>query len=138
MAEAPNRLRRGGHEQIGLGFKKFLTVQTAHCILLASFLACATPALPAPRAHPRIPAGGAGGKEVFLSGTIRGADQTRYDIDLTGVKTLELLVENAGSRNHNNWSLWLDRPCSASRLQRRRTKPYHRHWHTLELKTLKR
>jgi hypothetical protein len=48
------------------------------------------------------------GKEVFRSFVIRGANQARYNVDVTGVKTLELLVENAYDHNWANWSLWLD------------------------------
>jgi hypothetical protein len=48
------------------------------------------------------------GKEVFRSPIIRGAKQVRYDIELTGVKTLELLVDKAEERNGGNWGLWLD------------------------------
>jgi hypothetical protein len=48
------------------------------------------------------------GKEVFRSRVIRGADKASYDVDLVGVKTLDLIVEKAGSRNGGNWGLWLD------------------------------
>jgi hypothetical protein len=48
------------------------------------------------------------GKEVFRSSSIRGANQARYNVDVTGIKTLELLVENAYDHNWANWSLWLD------------------------------
>ena len=48
------------------------------------------------------------GKEVFRSATIRGATRPRYEIDVTGVKTLELLVEKAVERNGGNWGLWLE------------------------------
>jgi hypothetical protein len=48
------------------------------------------------------------GKEVFRSATIRGAAKASYSIDVTGVKTLELAVEQAMSRNGGNWALWLD------------------------------
>ncbi len=47
------------------------------------------------------------GKEVFRSRTIRGATKAGYRLDVTGVKTLELIVENASDRNTHNWSLWL-------------------------------
>lgn len=50
----------------------------------------------------------ADGKEVFRSSIIRGPDQIRYDVDVTDVKKLELLVENAYDGNGCNWSLWLD------------------------------
>ncbi len=48
------------------------------------------------------------GKEVFRSPAVRGSEHPRYDIDLTGVKKLELLVENSGASNGCNWALWLD------------------------------
>jgi hypothetical protein len=48
------------------------------------------------------------GKEVFRSSVIRGANQAHYDVDVAGVKTLELLVENANDHKWANWSLWLD------------------------------
>lgn len=48
------------------------------------------------------------GKEVFRSDIIRGSKQARYDIDVTGVKILELLVEKANDRNGGNWGLWLN------------------------------
>ncbi len=48
------------------------------------------------------------GKEVFRSSIIRGSRQVRYDIDVTGVKTLELLVDKAYDQNGGNWGLWLD------------------------------
>jgi hypothetical protein len=48
------------------------------------------------------------GKEVFRSSIIRGSEQVRYDIDVTGAKTLELLVDKAYEKNGGNWGLWLD------------------------------
>jgi hypothetical protein len=48
------------------------------------------------------------GKEVFRSSIIRGATHAYYAVDIAGVKTLELLVENAYDHNSANWSLWLD------------------------------
>lgn len=50
----------------------------------------------------------ADGREVFRSGIIRGSEHARYDVDVTGVKTLELVVEKAVSQNGGNWGLWLD------------------------------
>jgi len=50
----------------------------------------------------------ADGKEVFRSSIIRGATHAYYAVDVAGVKTLELLVENAYDHNWANWSLWLD------------------------------
>ncbi len=48
------------------------------------------------------------GKQVFRSPTIRDSAHPRYEVDLTGVKKLELLVENAAANNGCNWALWLD------------------------------
>ncbi len=48
------------------------------------------------------------GKEVFRSSVIRGSEHPRYDVDVTGVKTLELVVDKAQDRNGGNWGLWLD------------------------------
>lgn len=50
----------------------------------------------------------ADGKEVFRSSKIRATEHARYDIDVTGVKTLELCVEKAADRNGGNWGLWLE------------------------------
>jgi hypothetical protein len=48
------------------------------------------------------------GKEVFRSPIIRGTVKPSYEIDVTGVKTLELCVEQATARNGGNWALWLE------------------------------
>jgi NPCBM/NEW2 domain len=48
------------------------------------------------------------GREVYRSLAIRGPTRPSYDVDLTGVKKLELMVENASEHNYHNWSLWLD------------------------------
>jgi hypothetical protein len=45
------------------------------------------------------------GKEVFRSSIIRGKVKANYEVDLTGVKTMELLVEKAYDQNGCNWSL---------------------------------
>ena len=50
----------------------------------------------------------ADGKEVFRSDAIRGTEHPSYDVDVTGVKTLELVVEKAQEHNGGNWALWLD------------------------------
>jgi hypothetical protein len=47
-------------------------------------------------------------KEVFRSASILGSENVRYNVDLTGVNTLELVVEKATDRNGGNWALWLD------------------------------
>jgi hypothetical protein len=48
------------------------------------------------------------GREVYRSLAIRGPTRPSYDVGLKGVKTLELIVENAWDQNYHNWSLWLD------------------------------
>jgi len=48
------------------------------------------------------------GREVFRSLAIRGPTKPSYTVDLTGVKTLELIVEKASEQNGGNWGLWLD------------------------------
>jgi len=48
------------------------------------------------------------GKEVFRSAAISGEEHANYDLDVTGVKTLELVVEQAAEQNGGNWALWLD------------------------------
>lgn len=48
------------------------------------------------------------GHEVFRSGIIRGSKLVHYEIDVAGVKELELLVEKAEDRNGGNWGLWLE------------------------------
>ena len=48
------------------------------------------------------------GREVYRSLAMRGPTKPSYDLDLMGVKTLELIVEKAAERNGGNWGLWLD------------------------------
>jgi hypothetical protein len=50
----------------------------------------------------------ADGKEVFRSQSVRDARRPHYDVEVRGVKTLELLVEKATERNGGNWGLWLE------------------------------
>jgi hypothetical protein len=50
----------------------------------------------------------ADGKEVYRSADIRGSEKVAYDVDLTGVQTLELMVDQASAGNSRNWALWLD------------------------------
>jgi hypothetical protein len=50
----------------------------------------------------------ADGKEVFHSPVIRESAKASYDVDLSGVKTLELIVGDGGDGNGNDWGLWLD------------------------------
>lgn len=48
------------------------------------------------------------GKEAYRSADIRGPQKAEYDLDVTGVQTLELIVDKASARNGGNWALWLD------------------------------
>ena len=50
----------------------------------------------------------ADGQEVFRSDAIRGSKQVHYEVNLAGVRTLELIVEKAQDQNGGNWALWLD------------------------------
>ncbi|HSU55521.1 MAG TPA: NPCBM/NEW2 domain-containing protein [Candidatus Dormibacteraeota bacterium] len=48
------------------------------------------------------------GKELFRSKAIRDAAHAKYDLDVSGVRKLELIVEQAADRNGGNWGLWLE------------------------------
>lgn len=48
------------------------------------------------------------GREVFRSTPVRGSNHVRYNVDVKGVQTLELVVEKAGDQNGGNWALWLE------------------------------
>lgn len=48
------------------------------------------------------------GKEAFHSRVIRRAKLARYQLDVTGVKALELIVKSENARNAGTWGLWLD------------------------------
>lgn len=50
----------------------------------------------------------ADGQEVYRSLAIRSSEKVAYDLDMTGVETLELVVDQAASPNGGNWALWLD------------------------------
>jgi hypothetical protein len=47
-------------------------------------------------------------KKVFQSAVVRGSENPSYDLDVAGVKTLELVVKQAHNRNGGDWGLWLD------------------------------
>lgn len=49
----------------------------------------------------------ADGQEVFRSDIIHGTEHPRYEVDVTGVKMIELSVEKATAENGGNWGLWL-------------------------------
>ena len=48
------------------------------------------------------------GREVFRSAVIHGGEHPSYDVDVTGAKILELIVEQAVAQNGGNWALWVD------------------------------
>ncbi len=48
----------------------------------------------------------ADGREVFRSPKIKGAKTAKISADVSGAKTLELLVEDAGEGNRVAWSIW--------------------------------
>jgi len=50
----------------------------------------------------------ADGREIFHSRVIRGGKKAAYDVDVTGVRKLELIVDPAGDGKSNDWGLWLD------------------------------
>ncbi len=50
----------------------------------------------------------ADGREVFRSAIIHGPDKAKYNINVSGVKKLELIVDPTQDGNHNDWGLWLD------------------------------
>lgn len=48
------------------------------------------------------------GREIWRTGKIEPLQTKTFDLDLTGMKSLELLTEDAGNGNANDWALWLD------------------------------
>jgi len=48
----------------------------------------------------------ADGKELFRSDTIEGSKERAMELDVSGVKSLELVIENGGEGNGNCWSIW--------------------------------
>jgi hypothetical protein len=50
----------------------------------------------------------ADGKEVFRSNVVRNAARVTYELSVTNVKTLDLIVEKATESNASNWGLWLE------------------------------
>lgn len=47
------------------------------------------------------------GKELFRSTQIRDHQLRHLDVDVTGVKILELIVEDGGDGTHSDWGVWL-------------------------------
>ena len=50
----------------------------------------------------------ADGKEKYRSSVIRKTAKARYEVDVTDVKNLELVVEDGGNGKGNDWGLWLE------------------------------
>jgi hypothetical protein len=50
----------------------------------------------------------ADGTERYRSPVVRGSKMVNYEVDLTGVQTLELMVDQTSAGNACNWALWLD------------------------------
>ena len=48
------------------------------------------------------------GKELFRSETIRGGAAREQKISVSGVRQLELIVEDAGDGNGSDWGVWLE------------------------------
>jgi hypothetical protein len=46
------------------------------------------------------------GKELFRSAKVGGSASARIDVDVSGVKWLELLVESGKGDNHGCWTVW--------------------------------
>lgn len=47
------------------------------------------------------------GKPLWKSKTIKGGTPVPFDVNVTGVKTLKLQVDDAGDGNGSDWGLWL-------------------------------
>ncbi len=47
-------------------------------------------------------------KEVFRSNEIRQRTHANFQVNVQGVRKLELIVEPTADGNHNDWGLWLD------------------------------
>jgi hypothetical protein len=48
------------------------------------------------------------GKQLWKSDTIKAGALHNFDIDLSGIKSIELVTEDAGDSNCGDWALWLD------------------------------
>jgi hypothetical protein len=65
----------------------------------------------------------ADGKELFRSKPIQDGTRPKYELDISGAKTLELLVEKATDRNGGNWGLWLEPTLLRDRLTASQSTP---------------
>jgi NPCBM/NEW2 domain len=48
----------------------------------------------------------ADGREIYRSPKLKGAKSAKISVDVSGAKSLELLVEDAGEGNRGAWSIW--------------------------------
>jgi hypothetical protein len=48
------------------------------------------------------------GKELWRSKKINEGDAIPFDVEVKGVRKLELRVEDGGNGNGSDWGLWLD------------------------------
>jgi len=48
------------------------------------------------------------GKELWRSRTVKAGTLRNFDVDLTGIQSLELTTEDAGDSNRGDWALWLN------------------------------
>jgi hypothetical protein len=46
------------------------------------------------------------GRELFRSGLLKGTATSLIDVDVSGVKRLELLVESGKEGNGGCWTVW--------------------------------
>ncbi len=49
----------------------------------------------------------ADGKELLRTATLKSGRTQAFSVELTGVRELELITEDAGDSNHSDWGLWL-------------------------------
>jgi hypothetical protein len=49
----------------------------------------------------------ADGQERLRTGVLKPGRTQAFDVDLTGVRSLELLTEDGGDTNRSDWGLWL-------------------------------
>ena len=47
-------------------------------------------------------------KEIWKSQPLEGSKSASFDLDVRGVKTLELLTDDGGNGGNSDWGLWLD------------------------------
>jgi endo-alpha-N-acetylgalactosaminidase len=48
------------------------------------------------------------GRELYRSRVLHANSHEKPVINVTGVRTLELLCEGAEGHNHNSWAIWAD------------------------------